>query len=577
MPQPPTLASHDAYLEALEDPGQTLRERYKGDPVALAERFGLMLPRKPVTIMLELGVITEEEAREKFGPTEPGLRELVVEVCMGEVEGAVAVGPRGGGKSQGVSFIEFYLWMIELYDALNLGGSELQANNVYEYLLGYLNSDPYWSTLLKDSPKVSETYTIENAWIRVLTASQKSVRSPHAGGVKRDGRVAGGLLVIDEEAEADPDIVSAALPTINTARPSVNVRCSTFHNAEGSFAEVVDDHVEMGYKLYRWDIFDICAGCSCTGPTCESDEKCFREDHYEEFEDPDTGETKKKLVHRAYCGGRAKYAEGWAPYAEIVKLWKRMKRNHSKFEVEAMGSRPSTKGHVIKDINQFNKNITLETGRALYLPGFPVYITVDWGAVAAGVTVWQEQVMPGVGELHIPIHADLVEEAGVTQILGIITGYWNQYKECEEVAADIGGGGNYLNPKLRDEEGIPCRDVNFAEEKESAVAAWNILNEGGNCMYPSEHEEFIKQGRNWKRNSTGRIAKGNDHLMDASICYFSRLAERLGTTGIRIPGSAFSTQVRGPEDKARSHESSESTSSKGRIPVAVGVGQGRRH
>ncbi len=492
-----------------------------------------MLPKKPVQVMQELGVYDPI----KHGPIEPGIRDLIYDVCMLLVRNAAVVGPRGGGKSLGVSFIEFYLVFLELFDALNLGGSELQADQVYQYLLGYIESDEFWKSLVRGEAMRERTYTADNAWIRVLTASQKSVRSPHAGGRKKDGRMAGGLLVIDEEAEASADIVEAALPTINTARPSVNVRCSTFHNAEGSFADLIENHEDMGYKLYRWDIFDVCERCDCTGGECQSEEKCFREDHYEDYTDPDTGEATKKLVHRAYCNGRAQYAAGWIPMEEVVTLWKRMKRNHSRWEVEAMGSRPGTSGHVIRNRKSFNDNVVDVSGQALYMPGMPISVCVDWGTVAAGVTVWQEQ----PGDKHVLIHADLVEEAGLTQIVGVILGYWGRYfREAMEVAADIGGGGNYLNPHLAEEHSLPVRDVNFAEEKEAAAAAWNIYNEANKIIIPAEHIDFIQQVKNWKRKD-GRIKKGNDHLCDATICYFAKFIERLGLTGIKVPPRTFSS------------------------------------
>jgi hypothetical protein len=190
-PAAPPGPNPSEFLSALRDPGRNLKEKYRGKPIELAERFGIKLPRKPVLVMIELGVITEEEAIARFGAIEPGLRELVEEVCLLLCKNAVAVANRGGGKSYGVSFIEFYLWMILDFDALNLGGSELQADQVYQYLLGYLESDPFWLTLLRTDPQRERTYKENDAWVRVLTASQKSVRSPHAGGFRK-GMTRGG-------------------------------------------------------------------------------------------------------------------------------------------------------------------------------------------------------------------------------------------------------------------------------------------------------------------------------------------------------------------------------------------------
>lgn len=536
MPSPVSerVEGAEAFLRALRDPGRNLKEKYRNKPIELAEAFGLKLPKKPVLVMIELGVLTEEQAIEKYGVIEPGLRELVEDVCLLREKSAVAVANRGGGKSFGVSFIEFFLWLVLDFDALNLGGSELQADQVYQYLIGYLEQEPYWKSLVKGEPMREKTFNKAGSWVRVLTASPKSVRSPHAGG--KPGNRHGGILVIDEEAEADAEIVAASLATINTARPSVNVRCSTFHNLEGSFQEVVDNHQEMGYKLYRWDIFDVCEACDCVDE-CQSQEPCFREDHWEDYMDPDTGEAARRLVHRAYCGGKARYADGWVPMTEIEAMFRRMKRNHSRWEVEAMGSRPSTHGHVIKDMIKYAENKTPDSGESLYIPGSPIEVDVDWGTGAAGVCVWQEQPF---GK-HALLHADLVKDNNQTQLFGIILGYASRYQaDLVGIAADIGGGGNYLNKSLREEYRLPVRDVNFAEEKEAAVAAWNILNEGDKLILPTEHDDFHSQVANWRRKN-GRIAKGNDHLCDAAICYFSKFIERMGLNRVRIMPRTFST------------------------------------
>lgn len=564
-----------AFLRAIRDPGRNLKFRFKGNPLGLADRFGLLVPEKPAQVMQKLGIYDEEY----YGPIEPGLRELIEDVCLLEVQDAAAVGPRGGGKSQGVSFIEFYLWMIEDFEALNFGGSEQQAGNVYTYLTNYIDSDPFWRSLLSGEPMISESKTVEGSWIKVLTASTKSVRSPHAGGFRqvRGERVQrGGLLVIDEEAEADPELVSTVLPTVNTALPSVTVRCSTFHNAEGSFADLVDNHKVMGYKLYKWDIFDVCSGCDCTGGAkdCQNEEKCFREDHYEDYTDPDTGQVEKRLLHKAYCGGRAKYARGWVPILEIEKNWRRWKRSHAKFEVELMGNRPGSAGYVIKDRQKFAQCITEKPAESFYLPGSPVTICVDWGTVAAGLEVWQELPM----DTHVLLHADLVEEAGTTEIFGRIIAYWNRYiNEVVEIAADIGGGGNYNNPALREEHRLIVRDVNFAEEKEAGAAAWNIYNEALKIIIPAEHEAFIHQTRNWKRRN-GRIVKGNDHMPDTAICYFSKFVNRLGLVGIRVLPRSFRTNPSEEQQAAerRAREEGRVAIASGRAPLARGLGSSKR-
>jgi hypothetical protein len=562
----PNLVGAEGLLTQLQDNTKALRDRFKNDPVGLAERLGLMLPEKPIIKMQRLGLYDPE----RHGPIEPGLRDLVIEVCTGETEDAVVVGPRGGGKSQGVSFIEFFLWWVRFFDALNLGGSELQAAQVYSYLEEYMTKDPEFKEFVQGEPLQSKTVSKKKNWIRVLTASQKSTRSPHAGSTRPPR---GGLLVIDEEAEADPDVVKSALPTVNTASPSVTVRSSTFHNATGTFAEVVDNHEEMGYKKYSWDVFDICQRCECVGDKCQHEEVCFREDHYEETENPDTGKVEKTLVHRAYCGGRAMYADGWMPIREITKLWRRSRRSHSFFEVEAMGSRPTTSGYVIKDQKRLASSITQASAASLYRAGMPVWVLVDWGSVNCGISVWQYH---SDTDKHVRLEADMVQEQNDTYLINQVLTYCHRYlDDLVEVRGDIGGGGSYFNPKLRDEYGMPVADVNFMQDKEAAAVVWNIFNDAGLCVYPAEHEVANEQAKKWKRGTDGKIKKGNDHLCDATICYFSRLIDDMGIKRMRFAPKSFSAEMPDPLERTILSKTTSTVTHGDRVPVVVALG-GRR-
>lgn len=552
----PELQSVGSFLDVLSESERDLRTIYYDDPIGLAERLGLLMPEKPVVVMQREGVYDPE----KHGPITPGLREWVQDVCSVNEEATVAVAGRGCGKSMGVSFIEFFLVFIKKFDALNFGGSESQAQNVYLYLQKYIESDPYWQDLVKGESLQSQTTLIFNNWIKVLTASPKSVRSPHAGGHVNGGM--GGLLVIDEEAETDATLVKDALATVNTANPSVICRCSTFHNAVGSFAEIVENHEEMGYKIYRWNIFDVAKKCDCVGE-CQSEERCFREDHWEVVTDPNTGITENKLIHKAHCGGKAMYASGWVNMSEIVKLWKGYRRNHAIFEVEAMGSRPTSAGFVIKDKGKLDENIVKDNDpRGQYKDGFPISICVDWGSDRAAISVWQEQ----FPDIHVVLHAEQYEEYGESQILGEIVGLYNKYgNEVFEIAADIGGGGSYLNPKMREEYRYHVRDVNFAQENETAASAWNIYNEANKIVIPERFEEFIKQIKKWRRVNT-KIGKGNFHICDTGLVYFARFVDRLQIRRAPVGPKKINTVPQIGIEKIRNQENDIPVSARGRNP-----------
>jgi hypothetical protein len=146
------------------------------------------------------------------------------------------------------------------------------------------------------------------------------------------------------------------------------------------------------------------------------------------------------------------------------------------------------------------------------------------------------------------------------------------YPEASEVRADIGGGGAYLNPLLREEHAIPCEDVNFAEEKEAGAAVWNLINEAGAAAYPKEHDEFRRQVRKWKRKN-GRIQKGDDHLCDAGICYFTKYIDIFGLRGIRIAPKGFNTSPRSELDQRASSQSGQPQEMH-RVPVVRGLTRG---
>ena len=110
-----------------------------------------------------------------------------------------------------------------------------------------------------------------------------------------------------------------------------------------------------------------------------------------------------------------------------------------------------------------------------------------------------------------------------------------------------------MNISLREDNYLPTEDVVFSEVKEAAAAAWNVYNEQNKVVYPLEFQEFHDQVKNWKRKN-GRIMKVNDHLCDASICYFSKFIDRLGLNNIRVLPRSFHSDGRqtiSPAEAAR--------------------------
>ena len=222
------------------------------------------------------------------------VRRLIDRTFSGACTRPIWVGSRGAGKSMTDGVLVWLMWLFADYDVVNVGGSELQAQNVYAYFQSFLaqfkETLALWGvpdfvpglvitkeTMGRTVRNVPATPTLRDddgdvlppeafvgaplakdtrAFVAVLAASQKQVRGPHAGSAKR-----GGMLIIDEEAEVPGDITHAARYMVNTAVPSVIVRNSTNHNSVGTFAEDVSDPDAKGLELTKTSIFDCCHTC----------------------------------------------------------------------------------------------------------------------------------------------------------------------------------------------------------------------------------------------------------------------------------------------------------------------------
>jgi hypothetical protein len=520
----------NGYLEvAKPSKMNNFRQYYRGKPLLLAEEaYGIYFPPKPI----DDGV--------------PGIRELIEDVCLMRVTRAVGKAPRGGGKSFGCAFCEWYHNYFNNFDWINLGGAEKQAKAVYNYIEGFVNSHHQIASYYPKGTLMTNTENMSGAWISVLAASPTSIRSPHAGGINigditarlegeetgfkyLGGSRRGGGLTIDEECEADPNIVRDATPMVDTADPSIILRISTFHKLEGTFEELIDNHEEMGYKLYSWDSFDICQPCTHDCDSCLQD---FREDIY--ISDVNTGN--QVLKHKAYCGGKAKLSQGWMSISEIKQQFREHNFDCAWFETEMMGWRPATSGHVIKDQYKFVNSCVVDDDQVEHMPGCQCVITIDWGMKGeCCVQVWQIQPGAVVALLEDDhyIHGE-PENFIYESVYGLGTRY-----KTNEVWAD--SSHPYCNntlmthPRYR----MDVREVNFRQEKELGAGAFNAWVDLDRVKVPKKFNVFIKQVRNWKRK-TGKIQKGDDHGCDAAICFFLRFAAESIPSSSRIMPITFS-------------------------------------
>lgn len=160
----------------------------------------------------------------------------------------LVLGSRGlSGKSQMMSVLGITQAVILGTETNIVGGSEMQSRNVLEHIRkAWLNPGAPRQMILKDQTEMM-TLT-NNAIIRPLTASQKSVRGPHPP-----------RLLLDEIDEMDASILESAkgqpMPQKNwlgVLIPQQTIMVSTLQYADGTMMQEMNRFKEEGLPIYEW-------------------------------------------------------------------------------------------------------------------------------------------------------------------------------------------------------------------------------------------------------------------------------------------------------------------------------------
>jgi len=220
---------------------------------------------------------------------------------------------------------------------VKVAGSKDQAKTGYDYSKKYWYSDPALEAKLDGEPLMSETRLKSGVTYKILAASTKAVRSPHAP-----------KLRMDEIEEMAADVFKGAL-SIPTSQPGVLsqvLMTSTWHKATGQMQTMLDEADEKGFKVYTWCIWE-------TMQRCERDcSKCPMA--------PD-------------CQGKARNADGYRPYEEILQQFNVHDRDT--WESEHLCLVPSKKKRVYA---QFDRRLNLIDPETVP-DGLKLWGCVDWG------------------------------------------------------------------------------------------------------------------------------------------------------------------------------------------------------
>ena len=399
--------------------------------------------------------------------------------------------PRGGGKSKLLGALAFALWYFRGLDVVDMGGSQKQAEIVYQYFEGHCYMDPQ---LVKQFPADPTQYKTESDLgnkMKCLPASPKQIRGPHPD-----------VLLADEVCETKDELILDALPMVDTSPNPIIAMTSTFHKAFGIFQEYWDNANEYGYTRISWDIFDVTRSFD---PSIWDDPELQREI-------PDLDKLKE------LAAGRTGEAEGWVNIQSIIQAW-REKTSVDYFMVEYMGSRPATSGLVNNPEDVDNCVFLADSDSCYnYQDGAEVVAGLDWGW--SGMTSWVP-LMSYIDGIRVQLENRNYTKAYLSHIIDDIIWDVRAYG-ISHIYADAAG--KFENQELRrrlGEENINCLviEMDFGKYKNEMLGNYRAHFERQLLRIPNTHKTAIWQHKRYHFNAqTEKPVKEHDHVPDATMC-----------------------------------------------------------
>lgn len=380
-----------------------------------------------------------------------------------------------------------------------MGGSFVQAQIVYNYFKGYCDMDASIATHISGVAKMTETKAHEGHTFSCVTASTKQTRGKHPD-----------VFISDETCETSDELIHSALPMVDSSQNPLVIMASTFHKVFGVFQETWDNAEERGYLRIQWDIFDVC--------------KEFPADIWERDDIKNINGIEKLIAH---AKGRTGDKEGWVPIENVIQAWKE-KPSEDWFEVEYLGSRPSSAGLVLKPEDVDNAMFDSRTNTSYnYIKGATVAIGVDWGFSSMTSVV---ELMGHLDDVVVMLDNKNYHQTSSAIIIKDIVKKVKA-RGIRFIYAD--SAGKFENDALQNalkKEGLSCKviEVVFSKEKVGMLGNLRAHFEQGKYKIP---REFLR-GNGWHKNlesywqykryryeeGSDKPVKKDDHVPDATMC-----------------------------------------------------------
>jgi hypothetical protein len=282
---------------------------------------------------------------------------------------------RGGGKT-------FIAAIATLLDCIFkpsckvriLAGSELQAQRMYNYLLGFLRNGFEDFT---EPVRKNKCSFLNGSNVEVLTQSAASVRGSHIQKLRCDE-----VELFDRRILETAKFVTKSIDGIVGAMETL----STMHQPFGIMHELVGKAQACGTKIFKWCIWEVIENCpperSCSRCSLNSD-----------------------------CQGKARRANGYLKIDDCIAQARRSSR--SAFESEMLCTRPSLENVVFAEFDPAVHILPVD-----YNQNLPLYRAIDFGFVNPFVCLWIQVDGNGIvrvideyvkSRLTIDAHADEIK------------------------------------------------------------------------------------------------------------------------------------------------------------------------
>jgi hypothetical protein len=176
-------------------------------------------------------------------------KEFFDEVQRLKSKNLVIVAGRGIGKTLALAVVAlWYILVLSVSEGRSmkvtiLAGSLDQAKICFGYIMAFVNSSTFLQKQLDKEPTQKEILFKDGSWIRPLPASEKTVRGHHPD-----------LLIIDEAAQVESDLIYAALP-MTAPSPYARQIFSTTPSTGFSWVEEKWEH-QAEFKYPDWKFFN---------------------------------------------------------------------------------------------------------------------------------------------------------------------------------------------------------------------------------------------------------------------------------------------------------------------------------